>query len=337
MGKSTRRKFPPSTHRQMQPFTLFHVDLACPMKMRSIQGHYYHFIFVDDFTRRYKCFYFLTRKDEAFASFKAFHALISTFYSGTLRAVHSDRRGEFCSTEFSAYMTVKGVQHQLTAPRTPPQNGIAERANRTVAEVARAMLHAAGLSPAFWEFAVATAVHICNHAPSPVTGNVSPHKQLLKTEPDLSHLRVFGYLSYAHNIAQHTKYDPTSHKLVFVGYDNATKGYKLWDSTSHSTVVSTDVRFEETVFPPKPPKHPSQLTFVPDHPPAPAPPPIDLVVPDSDDEDDTHAAAPVRLPSEPPLPGPELSSSQLPHQHNRRSSPLFPPPLNPRHSRRILN
>ena len=54
------------------------------------------------------------------------------------------------------------MRHELTVPRTPQQNGVAERANCTVAEAARAMLQAAGMSPGFWEFAVATAVHVRN-------------------------------------------------------------------------------------------------------------------------------------------------------------------------------
>ena len=83
LGKSSRRKFPATTHRQTEPFALVHMDLAGPMKTRSIQGHYYHFVIVDDYTR-YKWVYFLTGKDETYPCFKAFHVLVSTHYNGTL-------------------------------------------------------------------------------------------------------------------------------------------------------------------------------------------------------------------------------------------------------------
>ena len=105
------------------------------------------------------------------------------------------------------------------------------------------------MSPGFWEFTVATAVHVRNQARSWVTGYVSPHEHLLKSPLDPSYLRMFGCLVYAHTNTQQTKYDPTSRKLVFIGYDPSTKGYTLWNPLSHSTVVSTDVVFEETVFP----------------------------------------------------------------------------------------
>ena len=197
LGKSTRRKFPVSTHRQTEPFGLVHMDLAGPMRTRSIQGHFYHFIIVDDYTH-YKWIYFLTTKEQTFARFREFHAFISTHYGGTLRAARSDRGGEFCSTEFTNYMAEKRMHHQLTAPQTPQQNGVTECANWTVAEAARAMLQSAGMSPGFWEFAVATAVHVRNRAPSWVTGYISPHKHLLKSSPDLSYLQTLSCGIHCH-------------------------------------------------------------------------------------------------------------------------------------------
>ena len=94
------------------------MDLAGPMKTCSIQGHYYHFVIIDDYTH-YKWVYFLTGKDETYSCFKAFHTLVSTHYNGTLQVAHSDHRGEFCSAEFSKFMTEKGIHHQLTVPHTP--------------------------------------------------------------------------------------------------------------------------------------------------------------------------------------------------------------------------
>ena len=69
---------------------------------------------------------------------------------------------------------------------TLQQNGIAERANWTIAEATHAMLQTAGMSQGFWECAVATAVHIWNCAPSHITGNISPHEWLLDNHP-ISH------------------------------------------------------------------------------------------------------------------------------------------------------
>ena len=103
LGKSMQRIFKPSTHCCTQPFELIHMDLAGPMKTRSIQGSFYHFIIIDDYTC-YKWALFLLQKSDTFEAFKNFHTLISTFYKGTLRAAHSNHEGEFLSQEFIQHM-----------------------------------------------------------------------------------------------------------------------------------------------------------------------------------------------------------------------------------------
>ena len=73
------------------------------MRTRSIQGHSYHYVLVDDYTR-YKWIFFLQAKGGTFDCFKKFHMLVSMHYNGTLRATRSERRGEFLSTEFNQYI-----------------------------------------------------------------------------------------------------------------------------------------------------------------------------------------------------------------------------------------
>jgi transposase InsO family protein len=124
------------------------MDLTGPMRMRSIQGHSYHYVLVDDYTH-YKWVFFLQAKSNAFECFKKYHVLVSMHYKGTLRAIHSDRGGEFLSTEFKQYVEEQGIKHELTALHTPQQNGVAERANRMITEAACAMLQSAGTPHGF--------------------------------------------------------------------------------------------------------------------------------------------------------------------------------------------
>ena len=113
---------------------------------------------------------------------------------------------------------------------------------------------------------------------------------------------------------------------MFVGYDNSIKGYKLWNPLSHSTVISTNVVFEESIFPLKTLKQPCQPEFIPKCPSAPAPPLIDLVLPDSDDKDNT-AHAPNPPPD--PLPGPLLALLQEPcYSRHIISRRLIPASMN---------
>ena len=338
LGKSTQQKFVSSTHRCTEPFALVHMDLAGPMNTHSIQGHYYHFILVDDYTQ-HKWIYFLTAKSDTFSQFKNFHALVGNYYKGSLRAICTDCGGEFLSRDFTQYLEKQGIHHSLTRPNTPQQNGVTERANRTIAEAAQAMLHGAGISHVFWEFAVGTAVHVQNRAPSHVTSNISPYKLLTGHKPELSYLHVFGCLTYAHIMTTRTKYDPTSQKLVFVGYDNSTKGYKLWNPSSKRTVISTDVVFEETVFPLKstlklPLNAPTPTPFLPSETLTPSMQ-INLALPESDDEDEHPLPpAPSGTPGQPPLALPASLPPNIPEAasglpENELDAPLDEPSTAP--------
>ena len=92
LGKSTRRTFKSSNKRCTKPFELVHMDLAGPMKTKSLQGNFYHFIIVDDFTR-FKWTFFLQTKNQAFERFKTFVAFISTQFD-TVLVQHAQIVGE---------------------------------------------------------------------------------------------------------------------------------------------------------------------------------------------------------------------------------------------------
>ena len=136
-------------------------------------------------------------------------------------------------------------------PYSPQQNGMAERWNRTLLDKARAMLHTAGLSLGFWEFAVHTAVHIHNRTPSRTIGWRTPHE--LWTDghvPDVSYFRIFGCKAYVHTPeAKRKKLDPKAEEMTLVGYEPGSKGYRLWDYSDRSLVLSRDVTFDERSFP----------------------------------------------------------------------------------------
>ena len=285
LGKSTRRTFKTSHTRRTTPFALVHMDLAGPMQTQSIQGSFYHYIIVDDYSR-FKWVFFLRTKSQAFEQFQVFLAFVHTQFNANVKAARSDQGGEFLSTEFTKFMENRGIEHQLTVPYTPQQNGVAERANRTVASAARALLQTAGMMNSFWECTIATAVHARNHALSRVNDYISPHERLFGQQPDLSYLRVFGCLAYRHITSTRRKFDTTSEKLIFVEYERASKGYKLWDPRTHKIIVSTDVVFEENVFP----LHTRTLPLIqpksiPETPPEPKEC-AEFAFPDSDDESD---------------------------------------------------
>ena len=129
-------------------------------------------------------------------------------------------------------------------PNNPAQNILAERMTRTIVESARSMMFHSNLSVNFWAEAVNTAVYLRNRSSSAALDEITPYECLFKRKPDNAHLRVFGCVAFVHVPAkQRKKLDPQSRKVIFVGYPNGTKGYKLYDPASCIFLRSRDVVF----------------------------------------------------------------------------------------------
>src|SRR5262249_17735952 len=118
-----------------------------------------------------------------------------------------------------------------SAPYTHEQNGVAERLNRTLQNLTRAMLTSAGLSDQFWAEGIQTAMHIRNHTISHALDlyDVVPLELWTKEKPDISHFHIFGCTVYVLNKSENlAKFAPRADKCIFVGYDTTSKAYRLW-------------------------------------------------------------------------------------------------------------
>nr|KYP36117.1 Retrovirus-related Pol polyprotein from transposon TNT 1-94 [Cajanus cajan] len=164
-----------------------------------------------------------------------------------IKAVRSDRGGEFTSVEFNKYCEEHGIKRFLTAPYSPQQNGVAERKNRTILDMVRSMLKGKNMPKKFWAEAAQCAVYVQNKCPHAKLGEKTPQEIWSGMNPSVSHLRVFGSLAYGQVPRQHrTKLEDRSKKYIFIGYDEKSKAYKLFDPDNKKVVVSRDVHVEET-------------------------------------------------------------------------------------------
>ncbi|KAL4377627.1 hypothetical protein GQ457_02G041370 [Hibiscus cannabinus] len=163
-----------------------------------------------------------------------------------VKALRTDRGGEFTSKDFWMFCEENGIHRELTSPYTPEQNGVAERKNRTVVEMARSMLQEKGLPNHFWGEAVATAVYILNISPTRAVPNQTPYEVWTGRRPRVSHLRIFGCVAYTLiNTPIRSKLDNKALKCVFVGYCNNSKAYRLFNPLSGKIVISRNVIFNE--------------------------------------------------------------------------------------------
>ncbi|KAA0032987.1 copia protein [Cucumis melo var. makuwa] len=190
--------------------------------------------------------YFVKEKSEVFGMFKRFKALVEKESGYYIKALRSDRGGEFTSNEFKTFCVENGIRRTMKVPFTPQQNGVVERKNRTILNMARNMLKCKKMPKEFWAQAVECAVYLSNRSPTRSLWNKTPQQAWTGRKPSIGHLRVFGCMAYAHIPDQkRSKLDDKSEKYVFVGYDASSKGYKLYNPVTKKTIVSRDLVFDE--------------------------------------------------------------------------------------------
>ena len=135
-------------------------------------------------------------------------------------------------------------------PYSPQQNGRAKCFQQSIINKAESMWHAAGLSDGFWKHAVRTAVHVYNMTLISKAKFLTLKEMWSGTKPDISHLRIFGCAAYIHVLkGKRWKLDLKSQEMIFVGYENLSKGWQFWDAKNRHIEISHDVKFDESQFP----------------------------------------------------------------------------------------
>ena len=162
MGKQTKSSFTlKNTISTSRPLELLHLDLFGPSRNASLGGMFYAFVIVDDYSRfTWVCF--LAHKDDAFKAFKNLAKRVQNDKGSCIATIRSDHGREFENESFKSFCNDFGITHQFSSPRTPQQNGVVERKNRTLVEMARTMLKEYDLPSYFWAEAVNTACFISN-------------------------------------------------------------------------------------------------------------------------------------------------------------------------------
>ena len=133
-------------------------------------GEQYFATFIDERSGR-MAIALLKHKSDVFDRFKDYQAKVERETGKKIKFLRSDGGGEYTGNTFRNYLASKGITQRITPPYTPEHNGIAERANRTIMEMARCMLYDSGLGQEFWEYAALTAVHIINCLPGSTHNN----------------------------------------------------------------------------------------------------------------------------------------------------------------------
>ncbi|GAU43786.1 hypothetical protein TSUD_378110 [Trifolium subterraneum] len=238
LGKHPRSSFKSNLPmRSSEVLNVVHSDICGPIDVLSTGGNKYFITFVDEYSRMI-WLYHIKAKSEAFEVFKRFKKLVEKQSDKQIKVLRTDGGGEYTSKEFENYCKDQGIIHEITAPYTPQHNGLAERRNRSILDMARSMVKQKGLPHRFWGEAVSTAVYILNRSPTKKLIDKVPEEVWSKCKPSVTHFKVFGSLSYKHvPDARRKKLDDKSEPMVFVGYHRI-GAYRLYNPTSDKIEIN---------------------------------------------------------------------------------------------------
>jgi transposase InsO family protein len=245
-AKQTRAPFPHSAlWRADAELELVHVDLCGPITPATVGGSKYFMLVVDDCTRWCSVF-MLKTKDQALEAFVRYKAEAENNTRNRIKVLRSDRGGEFLAEAFKNVCEQDGIKRHFTAPYSPQQNRVVERKNKTMMEMARALIKSMKVPGRFWGEAVRHVVYLLNRLPTRTMGNRTPYEAWNGKKPHLGHLRIFGYKGHVRLGVPHVaKLDDRSVQMVYFGKEDGSKAHRMFNPQTNKIVVSRDVVFEE--------------------------------------------------------------------------------------------
>nr|GEX27934.1 retrovirus-related Pol polyprotein from transposon TNT 1-94 [Tanacetum cinerariifolium] len=216
-GKSKRSSHPPKPVPNLwQRLHLLHMDLCGPMRIASINGKRYVLVIVDDYSR-YTWVHFLRSKDDA-----------------------PDNQ------VLKEYFESVGISHQMSSVRTPQQNGVVERRNRTLVEAARTMLIFSRTPLFLWAEAIAIACFTQNRSIIHCRFNKTPYELINRRKPDFSFLHVVGAPCYPKNDRDDIgKLDAKGDIGFFIGYYADFCAYRIYNRRTKKIIETMNVSFDK--------------------------------------------------------------------------------------------
>jgi hypothetical protein len=189
----------------------------------------------------------LQDKYETQGTLKCFLRRAQNEFELKVKKIRSNNGSKFKNLKVKDYLEEEGIKHEFSAPYTPQQNGVVERKNMTLIEMARTMLGEYKMPERFWSEAVNTACHAINRLYLHRLLKKTSYKLLTGNKPNVSYFRVFGSKCYILvKKGRHLKFALKAVEGFLLGYDSNTKAYRVFNKSSGLVEVSSDVVFDET-------------------------------------------------------------------------------------------
>ncbi|CAI7895108.1 unnamed protein product [Closterium sp. NIES-54] len=249
-AKFTRYPFSSSEATAKAPLDEVVMDVVGPLKLGAAGAEY--FLTIVDVYTRMTWVYVLSKKSDVAETVKTdWLPMVERQQDRLVKAIRTDRGGEFLSKEFSLWLKKNGIRHSLSMPYSPAMNGIAERANRTITEMARGLLIEAGLPDYFWPDAVRSACVAKNRTLTHVGADKwVPYVEWIGRKPKVDMLRVFGCMCMG-LVPKHLRHNKLGAKAIWavhLGMAQNSKRWLLWDPFTKKFLVSRDCKFMENLM-----------------------------------------------------------------------------------------
>jgi hypothetical protein len=229
-----------------RPLELLHMDLFSPIAYISIGRSMYCLVIVDDYSR-FTWVFFLQKKSQTQETLKRFLRWAQNEFGLRIKKIRSDNGTEFKNSQIEGFLEEEGIKHEFSFPYTPQQNGVVERKNRTLLDMARTMLDEYKTPDRFWAEAINTACYSINRFYLHRILKKTSYELLTGKKPNVSYFRVFVSKCFILiKRGRNSKFDPKAVEGFLLGYDSNTRASRVFNKSTGLVEVSCDIVFDET-------------------------------------------------------------------------------------------
>ena len=146
-----------------------------------------------------------------------------------------------------SFCTKSGISQEFSTYITPQQNGVVERKNRVIQEMAKAMLHNKDVARTLWGEAVNTTCHMVNRVYFKPDTKKTPYELWKGRKPNVKYFKIFGSTCFILKDRENVgKFEFWSNEGIFLGYSFASKAYRIYNKRTMKVMKTVNVVIDES-------------------------------------------------------------------------------------------